>query len=109
MQTCEQSFPLRSQHNVYLEFIMAKGSQLTQLRSELSGAGVSGTSNKKKKRSHARGDEKERARRAERLREIQRKLNPFDVKVTKLKHDTALTGLCVQANHTLPLFSSFSV
>ncbi|KAF8272106.1 nucleolar protein 14 [Lactarius quietus] len=50
---------------------MGKGSQLSQLKLALS---------------HAE-DEKDTVKRAARLHEIQQKLNPFDVKVTKLKHD----------------------
>ena len=66
---------------------MAKGSQLSQLKSALSQAGITKPPENKKKRKRAQNEEKERAKRAERLRDIQSKLNPFDVKVTKLKHD----------------------
>jgi nucleolar protein 14 len=68
--------------------LMAKGSQLSQLKSALSQAGISKqqqSNGKKRKRSVL--DEKEKERKAARLREIQQKMNPFDVKVTKLKHD----------------------
>ncbi|VDB97100.1 unnamed protein product [Peniophora sp. CBMAI 1063] len=66
---------------------MAKGSQLSQLKSALSQAGITKPPENKKKRKRAQNEEKERAKRAERLKDIQSKLNPFDVKVTKLKHD----------------------
>lgn len=67
---------------------MAKGSQLSQLKSALNQAGITGKpqAGKKRKRS-AVPQEKEKEKRIARLDEIQRKLNPFDVKVTKLKHD----------------------
>lgn len=72
---------------------MAKGSQLAQLKSALSEAGLSHkthskTSQKKRKRSTAiASSEKDREKAARKLREIHERLNPFDVKVTKLKHD----------------------
>lgn len=74
---------------------MAKGSQLTQLKSALSQAGLSrqsqpGGSSKSGDKKRKRGTvdpAAERAKKAHRLDEINRKLNPFDVKVTKLKHD----------------------
>lgn len=68
---------------------MAKGSQLTQLKSALTQAGLTPSSQngKKRKRSGSVLDDKEKERRAAKLREIQQKMNPFDVKVTKLKHD----------------------
>lgn len=65
---------------------MAKGSQLSQLKAALNQAGVTGPTNSKK-RKHAAPLEKEKARKASKLEEIQKRLNPFDVKVTKLKHD----------------------
>ncbi|ESK89370.1 nucleolar protein 14 [Moniliophthora roreri MCA 2997] len=65
---------------------MAKGSQLAQLKSALSQAGVVGN-NHSKKRKRAAPTEKDKEKRAAKLDEIQRKLNPFDTKVTKLKHD----------------------
>jgi nucleolar protein 14 len=64
---------------------MAKGSQLTQLKTALADAGVSRksqSSSKKRKR-----DASEARKSAEKIKEINEKLNPFDVKVTKLKHD----------------------
>lgn len=64
---------------------MAKGSQLSQLKSALSQAGVSRPNGKKKKSTPSTDHEK--VKRAAKLREIQQKLNPFDVKVTRLKHD----------------------
>ena len=63
---------------------MARGSQLAQLKAALSQAGVTSQS-KKRKRFDTPGQDKEK--RAAQLDEIQRRLNPFDVKVTKLKHD----------------------
>ena len=66
---------------------MAKGSQLSQLKSALSQAGLSHQQQNGKKRKRALLDEKEKEKKAARLREIQQKMNPFDVKVTKLKHD----------------------
>ena len=63
---------------------MAKGSQLTQLKTALSQAGVTSRS---KKRKHSVALERDKEKRAAQLDEIQRRLNPFDVKVTKLKHD----------------------
>ncbi|KAJ3568764.1 hypothetical protein NP233_g5503 [Leucocoprinus birnbaumii] len=67
---------------------MVKGSQLTQLKSALSQAGVTGrpSTSKKRKRS-AVPLEKEKEKRVARLEEIHRRLNPFDVKITKTKHD----------------------
>jgi nucleolar protein 14 len=66
---------------------MGNGSQLSQLKSALSQAGLSKQSQPGRKRRCAQNEEKDNAKRAARLREIQQKLNPFDVKVTKLKHD----------------------
>ncbi|KAI9447922.1 nucleolar protein 14 [Lactarius indigo] len=66
---------------------MAKGSQLSQLKSALSQAGLSRQSRPGRKRRRVQNEEKETVKRAARLRDIQQKLNPFDVKVTKLKHD----------------------
>ena len=66
---------------------MGKGSQLSQLKSALSQAGLSRKPQPGRKRRRAQNEEKDNAKRAARLREIQQKLNPFDVKVTKLKHD----------------------
>lgn len=66
---------------------MGKGSQLSQLKSALSQGGLSRQSRPGKKRRRAQNEEKDTVKRAARLREIQQKLNPFDVKVTKLKHD----------------------
>lgn len=65
---------------------MAKGSQLSQLKAALSQAGVTGQ-NKSNKRKRSVAPEKEKEKRAAQLDEIQRRLNPFDLKVTKLKHD----------------------
>jgi hypothetical protein len=64
-------------------------SQLTQLKSALSKAGINqhlGNKNKKRKRDNLSQDN-DREKKAARLNEIHRKLNPFDLKVTKLKHD----------------------
>jgi nucleolar protein 14 len=65
---------------------MAKGSQLSQLKSALSQAGVTGPPNSKK-RKRAAPTEKDKEKKAAKLDAIQKRLNPFDVKVTKLKHD----------------------
>ncbi|KAK0491476.1 nucleolar protein 14 [Armillaria novae-zelandiae] len=65
---------------------MAKGSQLSQLKSALSQAGVTGKpQGTKRKRSINQANDK--AKRESKLAEIHQKLNPFDTKVTKLKHD----------------------
>ena len=66
---------------------MAKGSQLSQLKSALSQAGLSKQPQNGKKRKRSVLDEKEKERKSAKLREIQQKMNPFDVKVTKVKHD----------------------
>lgn len=68
---------------------MGKGSQLTQLKSALSQAGLNRQPQPSKKRKHstATREAKDKDKKAQKLSEIQRKLNPFDVKVTKLKHD----------------------
>lgn len=66
---------------------MAKGSQLSQLKSALSQAGLAKQPQNGKKRKRTPLDEKEKERKAAKLREIQQKMNPFDTKVTKLKHD----------------------
>jgi len=65
---------------------MAKGSQLSQLKSALSQVGVTNPqSGNKRKRS--KNEDADKERRAAKLREIQQKMNPFDVQVTKTKHD----------------------
>ena len=66
---------------------MAKGSQLSQLKSALSQAGVT-KSQPGSKRKRSRNEDVDKERRAAKLREIQQKMNPFDVQVTKTKHDT---------------------
>ncbi|KAF8897899.1 nucleolar protein 14 [Infundibulicybe gibba] len=66
---------------------MAKGSQLLQLKTALSQAGVTGHPQGGKKRKRSAHPEKDKEKKAARLQEIHQKLNPFDVKVTKLKHD----------------------
>lgn len=67
---------------------MAKGSQLSQLKSALSQAGLSRQPPSSKKRKRAlSATGKDREKKEHKLQEIQRKLNPFDVKVTRLKHD----------------------
>ncbi|KAJ7055008.1 nucleolar protein 14 [Mycena amicta] len=66
---------------------MAKGSQLSQLKTALSKAGVTGSQQHGKKKRPSGAQEKDKAKRAAKLDEIHRRLNPFDVKVTKLKHD----------------------
>jgi nucleolar protein 14 len=64
---------------------MAHGSQLAQLKRSLSDADLSRTS-------HSRSNKKRRSAsqeslKATALKQIREKLNPFDQKVTKLKHD----------------------
>lgn len=67
---------------------MAKGSQLTQLKSAVSQAGiVRQPQSKKRKRTAPNDADKDKEKRANKLKEIHEKLNPFDVKITKLKHD----------------------
>ena len=65
---------------------MAKGSQLSQLKSALSQAGVTKPqSGNKRKRS--KNEDADKERKTTKLREIQQKMNPFDVQVAKVKHD----------------------
>ncbi|KAL0950116.1 hypothetical protein HGRIS_010113 [Hohenbuehelia grisea] len=65
---------------------MAKGSQLSQLKAALANAGVTGQQPNGKKRKRG-NPAKDNEKKAAKLREIEQRLNPFDVKVTKLKHD----------------------
>lgn len=58
-----------------------------QLKSALSQAGVTGQKSDGKKRKRAGTQEQDRDKKAAKLNEIHQKLNPFDVKVTKLKHN----------------------
>jgi len=66
---------------------MAKGSQLAQLKAALNQAGVTGQNNNNKKRKRTAPLEKDKEKKAKKLEEIHQRLNPFDTKVTKLKHD----------------------
>lgn len=67
---------------------MPKGSQLLQLKTALSHAGITGQSQSGgKKRKRTASHEQDKDKKAAKLNEIHQKLNPFDVKVTKLKHD----------------------
>ncbi|KAI9000756.1 Nop14-like protein [Trametes punicea] len=66
---------------------MAKGSQLKQLKAALNQAGLTHQPQAGKKRKRAAPTERDKEKKAAKLKEIQQKLNPFDVKVTKLKHD----------------------
>ncbi len=66
---------------------MAKGSQLKQLKSALQEAGLAQQPQAGKKRKRAAPTERDKEKKAARMKEIQQKLNPFDVKVTKVKHD----------------------
>ena len=66
---------------------MAKGSQLSQLKAALNQAGLSRPQQNGKKRKRAVMDEKDKEKKAAKLKEIHQKMNPFDVKVTKVKHD----------------------
>ena len=65
---------------------MVKGSQLSQLKSALSQAGVT-KPQPGGKRKRSKNEDVDKERRAAKLREIQQKMNPFDVQVTKTKHD----------------------
>lgn len=65
---------------------MAKGSQLSQLKSALSQAGVTKPP-QGNKRKRSKNEDVDRDKRAAKLREIQQKMNPFDIQVTKTKHD----------------------
>lgn len=65
---------------------MAKGSQLLQLRTALSQAGITGNPSSSKKRKRV-GTPLGKEKQAVHLEEISRRLNSFDVKVTKAKHD----------------------
>lgn len=65
---------------------MAKGSQLSQLKSALAKADLSRTSHSKKRKS-ASAQPRDKNERTAKIQEIHEKLNPFDLKVTKLKHD----------------------
>jgi len=81
------------------------GSQLTQLKAALSTAGVTGQKTSKKRKRLA-PLQKDKDKRAAKLEEIHRRLNPFDVKVTKLKHDVGgrkikgVTGRPAQSKQT---------
>ncbi|EUC56175.1 Nop14 family protein [Rhizoctonia solani AG-3 Rhs1AP] len=67
---------------------MAKTSQLKQLKSALSSAGLSRNSQPQKhKRKSGEGTATEKAKKAAKLDAIQRRLNPFDERVTRVKHD----------------------
>ncbi|KNZ76452.1 putative nucleolar complex protein 14 [Termitomyces sp. J132] len=66
---------------------MAKGSQLAQLKTALSKAGVTGQPQQGKKRKRSGSVDKDKEKRTAKLEEIHKRLNPFDTKVTKLKHD----------------------
>jgi nucleolar protein 14 len=67
---------------------MAKGSQLTQLKSALSNASLTNQPQSSKKRKRSIGSQKnDRQTKVAKLQEIHEHLNPFDVQVTKLKHD----------------------
>jgi nucleolar protein 14 len=67
---------------------MAKGSQLVQLKAALNQAGVTRQPNPSKKRKRAEGSlQPDKDKKAARLLQIHERLNPFDVKLTTLKHD----------------------
>lgn len=66
---------------------MPKGSQLSQLKSALNQAGLNNKPNSGKKRKRPESNEYTKDKKAKKLQAIHEKLNPFDVKVTKLKHD----------------------
>jgi nucleolar protein 14 len=71
---------------------MAKGSQLTQLKSALSQAGLTRQQSKQKRKRVDHERAKAAAAKAKKLDDIHRKLNPFDVKVTKPKHHLQAVG-----------------
>ena len=65
---------------------MAGGSQLTQLKAALSSTGITRQpTGKKRKRSSSKDSESEK--RAQKLKELHQKFNPFSLKVTKVKKD----------------------
>lgn len=71
---------------------MAKGSQLKQLKSALSDVGLSRKSNvksssKKRKRASSAVSNPPEKDKQQKLQGIHERLNPFDTKSTKLKHD----------------------
>ncbi|CAE6463943.1 unnamed protein product [Rhizoctonia solani] len=67
---------------------MAKTSQLKQLKSALSSVGLSRNSqSRKQKKRSGDGTAVEKAKKAAKLEAIQRRLNPFDERVTRVKHD----------------------
>lgn len=66
---------------------MANGSQLSQLKTALAQAGLTGQNQSGKKRKRSTPLEKDKEKKAAKLEEIKQRLNPFDTKVTKLKHD----------------------
>ncbi|CAE6366691.1 unnamed protein product [Rhizoctonia solani] len=68
---------------------MVKTSQLKQLKLALSSAGLSrnSQSQKYKKKKSGEGTAIEKAKKASKLEAIQRRLNPFDERVTRVKHD----------------------
>ncbi|KAF9006737.1 nucleolar protein 14 [Cyathus striatus] len=66
---------------------MGSSSQLTQLKTALSQAGVTNQKSNGKKRKRTAPGEKDKEQHAAKLEEIRQRLNPFDVKVTKLKHN----------------------
>ena len=66
---------------------MSKGSQLSQLKSALNQAGLNNRPSSSKKRKHVGPQEYDKDKKAKKLKEIHAKLNPFDIQVTKLKHD----------------------
>lgn len=65
---------------------MAGGSQLSQLKSALSQAGVT-KPQQGNKRKRSTNEDVDKGRRTAKIREIQQKMNPFDLQVTKTKHD----------------------
>ena len=65
---------------------MAKGSQLSQLKSALSQAGLTKPQQGRKRKRSTSEDVHGEGKTAK-LREIQQKMNPFDVQVTKMKHE----------------------
>ncbi|KAH8834361.1 nucleolar protein 14 [Flagelloscypha sp. PMI_526] len=71
---------------------MAKGSQLSQLKTALTKAGVSGPPESRKRKRSSVSTSKDKDRQAAQLEAIHSRFNAFDVKETKLKHNVLGKG-----------------
>lgn len=74
------------------------GSQLTQLKSALSSAGLnrkSASKNDKKQWKKGGARETDRAKTFNKLEDIRKSLNKFDVRETKVSRSGKYTGLCL--------------